>query len=437
MEDQFSKYIEKNRTENTRLLLNSNKCDKYDYLIAAACGAIGGMIDIFFVGAPGDSTLGKWTDTQVDNVVKAFARKVGWNPKEAKKGSVASAIGFLETKFKVNYDQRYTADVGNLFIMNTKNHHLLSLSHSPDVIGLFFSILNQFTSTSSFIANGRLITIATDTFELQGGNFVAKIFCGIANWFGHIMSDIAGSSGSRGNDGRGTGVAMPFYELFQFCKFGKFSVGRDKQDFAVIAERAFKEGYDFRFGLTMTIPLIITDLSIRLIWAIRRYFQYGKMLKECVPTSEHSELRVMLLLGNGVLCVMDGTDAAIRSGGNFLIMFTRLNLVAWYRFVSLVIKEICIRLGLKKSLQNEVDAFRKVNEAIVLYLNELERIDIEAYKNEADEYLKYCEMLSNIESEQTLNSVLLSAFEKFGICKPWNGELDEFMSNKDNHLVYE
>ena len=158
------------------------------------------------------------------------------------------------------------------------------------------------------------------------------------------MSDIAGSSGSRGNDGRGTGVAMPFYELFQFCKFGKFSVGRDKQDFAVIAERAFKEGYDFRFGLTMTIPLIITDLSIRLIWAIRRYFQYGKMLKECVPTSEHSELRVMLLLGNGVLCVMDGTDAAIRSGGNFLIMFTRLNLVAWYRFVSLVIKEICIRL---------------------------------------------------------------------------------------------
>lgn len=193
----------------------------------------------------------------------------------------------------------------------------------------------------------------------------------------------------------------------------------------------------FDLGLTMTIPLIITDLSIRLIWAIRRYFQYGKMLKECVPTSEHSELRVMLLLGNGVLCVMDGTDAAIRSGGNFLIMFTRLNLVAWYRFVSLVIKEICIRLGLKKSLQNEVDAFRKVNEAIVLYLNELERIDIEAYKNEADEYLKYCEMLSNIESEQTLNSVLLSAFEKFGICKPWNGELDEFMSNKDNHLVYE
>ena len=61
---------------------------------------------------------------------------------------------------------------------------------------------------------------------------------------------------------------------------------------------------------------------------------------------------------------------------------------------------------IEKSLQNEVDAFRKVNEAIVLYLNELERIDIEAYKNEADEYLKYCEMLSNIESEQTLNSVL-------------------------------
>ena len=33
------------------------------------------MIDIFFVGAPGDSTLGRWTDTQVDNVVKSICTK--------------------------------------------------------------------------------------------------------------------------------------------------------------------------------------------------------------------------------------------------------------------------------------------------------------------------------------------------------------------------
>ena len=83
-----------------------------------------------------------------------------------------------------------------------------SLGHSPDIIGLFFSILNQFTSTSTFLSNGQLITIETNTYELQGHNFISKLFCGVTNWFGHIMSDIAGSSGAAG---RGSGVVIPFY----------------------------------------------------------------------------------------------------------------------------------------------------------------------------------------------------------------------------------
>ena len=249
MEETKTDYALMKETEqNKRALLREDKCDKYDYLAAVACGAVGGLVDIFLVGTPGDSVLGKWTDSQVDNAVKGFAKLVGWNPSQAQTGNVASAIGFLERKYKVNYDQRHTADVGNAFNMSAKNHHMMSLSHSPDIVGLFFSILNQFTSTSSFIANGKIITIATDTYELQGGNFIAKLFCGVANWFGHIMSDIAGSSGARGNAGRGAGVVMPFYELFQFCKFGSFKVGNDRQDLATIATRAFQEGYDSIFG---------------------------------------------------------------------------------------------------------------------------------------------------------------------------------------------
>ena len=137
-----------NSNENRTLIQSNDKCDKYDYLIAVACGAVGGMVDIFLVGAPGDSSLVKWTDTQVDNAVKKFAKLSGWKPKSDKSNNVASAIGFLEKKFKVNYDQRHSADVDNLFNMSTKNHHMMSLSHSPDIVGLFFSILNQFTSTS-------------------------------------------------------------------------------------------------------------------------------------------------------------------------------------------------------------------------------------------------------------------------------------------------
>lgn len=164
-------------------LLQKHACDSSDYLIAVACGAVSGLVDIFLVGAPSQSVIGKWTDAQVDEAVKKFAEKSGWSPRPGKEGNVASAIGYLERQYKVNYDQRYSADVGGAFNMSTKNHHIKSLSHSPDIIGLFFSVLNQFTSTSSFVSGGKLVTIKTESFELQGNNLVSKVFCGIVMSF--------------------------------------------------------------------------------------------------------------------------------------------------------------------------------------------------------------------------------------------------------------
>ena len=422
--------------EHKNLLIKEDKCDKYDYLTAVACGAIGGIIDIFLVGAPGDSKLLKWTDNQVDNAVKAFAKVTGWNPREGKEDSIASAIGHLEKKFKVNYDQRHSGDVDNLFNMSTKNHHMMSLAHSPDIVGLFFSILNQFTSTSSFIANGKVITIKSDDFELQGNTFVSKIFCGVANWFGHIISDIAGSSGSAGNSSRGSGIVIPFYELFGFCKFGKFNVGQDKQDLATIATRAFQEGYDFRFGLAAAIPVVITDLSIRLVWSLRRYFQKGFLIKECIPTSRHSDLRVMLLIGNGTLCVMDIIDAGIRSKGNALSFFLRLNLIAWFRFLTLVLKEVCIRVGIKDALQANIHAYKRINEALLFYLHELEKIDIELFKKETEKYNNLVARLENVDSNEDLNKVLIDIYDELEIEKPWQGDFNEHMSNKNARLEF-
>lgn len=422
--------------ENQDLLQKVDKCDRYDYLIAVACGVIGGAVDIFFVGTPGNSLLENWTDSQVDNVIRKFAQMTGWNPKEGKKENVASAIYFLEKKFKVNYDQRYSRDVGGLFDMSTKNHHIMSLSHSPDIIGLFFSILNQFTSTSTFIAKGKVVTIKTDTFELQGGNIIAKLYCGAANWFGHIMSDMAGSSGGRGNSGRGSGVAVPFYELFQFCKFGKFNVGKNRQDLATIAVRAFQEGYDFRFGLATSIPVLITELFIRLIWSIRRYFQYEKLIGECIPDRKHDDLRIMLLFGNGTLCLLDGMDAGICSGGNFLKFFKKLNLIAWYRFVSLVLKEVCIRIGITDALQKDIEAYKRINEALLFYLHELELVDAELFNKETEVYNVMVMRMENAYSERELNGILLDAFQEMGINKPWKGDFNDYMENSNERLVF-
>lgn len=428
-------YLGNNLEEEKQFLVNDDKCDKYDYLIAVGCGAIGGLIDIFLVGTPGESQLCNLTDSQVNEIVKKFAKKNGWNPKKGNENNVKSAIGFLERhdKHKINYDQRLNSQVQDMFDIAPNTHHMMSLAHSPDPIGLFFSILNQFTSTSTFIADGRIVTIDTETFELQGGDFISKIMCGIANWFWHLMSDVAGASGAHG---RGSGIVIPFYELFGLLNVGKFSgVDNQKATFAEIAQQAFIKGYDARFGMAMAIPVVITDLSIRLIWCCRRFFQKGYSLKDCIPVSSHADLRVMILVGNGTLCAMDGIDAAVRSGGNFLAFFMRLNLVAWLKMLRLVLKEIAIRLGMQKD--ETLNALKCVDAAMDNYLQEIKEYDIENFEIETANYNCYIETLANVNSVEDLNKTLTNIYDMMDIPKAWNGDLDDFMSDSNNQLVFE
>ena len=409
-------------------------CDPYDYLTAVGCGVTAGCIDIFLVGSPGDSVLGKWTDSQVDNFVMFFAKKMGWSPRAGQADNVHSAIGFLEKRFKVNYDQPHGPAAGNALDMTTKNHHLKSLAHSPSIVGLFFSLLNQFTGTSTFLSGGQLITIKTDTFELQGSNFISRLFCGFVNWIGHIISDMAGSSGAKG---RGSGVPIPFFELFQLCNFGKFNIKNDRQDLATLATRVFQDGYDFRFGLAMAVPVVMSELSVRLIWSLKRLFYHKRPLKECIPLDKQQSLRTMLIVAHGTLCVMDAVDAGVRSGGNALLFALRINVVAWYRLTALVLKEVFIRLGIAADVQQLTASYKAVNGQLNEYISHLEKIDMERYKKEAVLHERMVFALSNAEDDAALNRVLLEQTQALGLTVPWEGDaFHAWMDDKNNRLVF-
>ena len=414
-----------NKNTDVAPLRYRDKFDKYDYLTAIACGTISGLVDAFLVGSPGNSVLGAWTDEQAENCVKAFAKMNGWNPQSGNENNVKSAIRALENKFKVNYDQQTSASIDNFIGMSASNHHMKSLAHSPSPIGLLFSLINQFTSTSAFLSDGRLIWVDTETFELQGGNFVSKLFCGIANWIGHLFSDVAGSSTSKG---RGSGIIMPFYELFNLCNFGSIDVNGTKKTIADLATNAFESGYDLRFGAAMAIPVILCEVTIRLIWGIRRYFQYKKPLNECIPTMKHDDLRVMLLIGHGSLCLVDGVDAIIRSGGNPLNFVLHLNLVGWCRLIKLAIKEVCIRVGLDLTIQGALESMKRVNQAAAVYLAELERIDIEAYRREAELWDDTARIIESASDEDDLNIKLKGILNRMGLEVQWEKTHDSFDS---------
>lgn len=366
--DEIDEYIEKNKlsigedpfhslmTEqeqssfykqvNEDYKMKQSNCDKYDYMIASFSGIITGLIDVFFVGAPGDSTLNQWTDKQVDNGIQKFANLVWHHDKKnganlrKEPNNTASAIGFLERRFKVNYDARFKSDLigADNLNMSAKNHHLKSLGHSPDIVGLFFSILDQFTGKASFISDGKILryvpTEQKNHFELQGNTLISKIFAGIANWFGHLISDIAGSSGVRGhNDGRrGSGIPIPFYNMLQAFNFGNIPVGSENVTIAQFSMKVFESGYDERFGVTMAIPVVINELIIRFFWSMKQRFYHGKTWNESMPIGNKADLRRMLLAGHGALCLVDSLDALIRSNGLPLLFATRLNFVAWNRF---------------------------------------------------------------------------------------------------------
>ena len=421
--------------KESMLIMAKESCDKYDYLTAVACGAIGSVIDVFLVNIPGESVLGNWTDKLTDNAVYRFAKHLGWKPQKNETDDVNHAIAFLERKFKVNYDQSTNQAASEVFGITPDNHHMKSLAHSPDIIGLFFSILNQFTSTSSFLSEGQLITMDTETFELTGHDLKSKLFCGSVNWLGHLISDVAGGNGRKG---RGMGIVLPFYELFNMCTFGNFKVGEERCDLATIATKAFEQGYDFRFGIAMSIPVAITNLLIKVIWSIRQRFQYHKPLKECIPISIHGNLRKMLLVGNGVFCVVDIIDSGVRSGGSFLTFFMRLNLVGWCKFVKLVIKEICVQLGIKShDIDDAVEDAYRITDAINEYLEQIKQVDINQYKKEVSQYIIFVNMLKKSNSEEELNHCLKEIYCELGIVPSWEGDFDEFMSNKNERLVFE
>ncbi|MFI9921705.1 hypothetical protein Q4388_13790 [Acinetobacter baumannii] len=329
-------------------LKNAN-CDQYDYMIAGTCGVIGGLVDVLFVGMPGQSPLGNLTDDATNQAVQLFAKMNGWKGAKEGKDPTSSAIGFLERTFKVNYDHRHSADVDGLFKMSTQNHHIKSLGHSPDLCGLFFSLLDQFNDTATFVGifdvindNGikvgetsKLIRVNTATNELQGGNLIAKIYCGFINWLGHLFSDVAGSSGALG---RGSGIPIPFYSLLQFANFGSF--GQHRHSFATLAVKVFEAGYDFRHGMAMAIPVAITELLTRFMWSLKQKIYHHKDWLDCIPLVNVPEVRRMLLVAHGTLCIIDGLDAGIKSAGEPVQFLLRTNLIGWSRFSLLALKEV-------------------------------------------------------------------------------------------------
>lgn len=345
------------------------ECDKTDYILAACSGVLCVIMDIFLVEKPGESPIGDITDKWFENRTMDFAKMCGWNDKG--EGNLSSAIRFLEKKFKIPYDQRGAGDAASwIFDLSSSNHHFKSLAHNPTLLGLFFSILDQFTNTSHFVTGGELISLqdADGKFELRGNDVPSKLFCGFVNWFGHLVSDVSGSAGSKG---RGMGIPSPIWSWTNDIIAIKRKLGIPVSDFDKnlneLALEIYKKGYDVRFQETQTMPVFINELIVRVIYSSRRLIRYySTMDKEdrtfsvlwqsCEPFSNASVKR-MLTVAHGTFCLVDAGDAIVRGfaigTGSFNVeeFAMRLNIVGVGRFTISLYGEV--NRGFKHHALNE------------------------------------------------------------------------------------
>jgi hypothetical protein len=366
----------------------TNSSDGIDYMVAVGSGILAGIVDSLWVGEFKMERGKAWSNKSVNDFVMKVAKAKGYEGER-----LDGAIRFLEDKFPIPSDNIWKGqDVG----ISAKSHHLDDLAHHPTPIGLFFSILTQFTKIGYFQnSEGQFIPITIDeNGSLIGNNIPSKIFAGTVNWFFHLVSDMSGSNKTAGV---GMGIPGPIVSLL---KEVSMIPGLNKTGLAKKMKETFvKEKFDLRSELAVgyelgrqAIPVVMNEVIVRAFYFIRRLLVEIKEKrnfkeiewKKTLPWKNRTIVR-MLTIATGTFTLIDLGDAAIRgglkSGGNPAMFakefILRVNFVGVGRFAIAVATDVT--MGMKR------DKLR--NERIAIFSQQLHLMNAKVYYMQADAWI--------------------------------------------------
>lgn len=356
----------------------TNSADGIDYIVAVGSGVLAGIIDSFWVGEFNLERGTAWSSDKINNFVVKTAQTQGY-----KGDDLQGAIRSLENKFHLPSDSNISDFGGGL------QHHLRDFAHHPNLVGLLFSLLTQFTEKvygTDEKGLFKIINLRDKTFI--GKDIPQKFIFGSVFWFFHLVSDMAGSSSSLGY---GTGLPGPLLALakelstlpfFRNLKVGdnSFSLWISKLFNGTLLAKRSPDGkiidpvrFDLRSELGVVyelgrqaIPVVINECLVRGFYFVRRLAEEIKKknvrhLNELnrinwdkVKPFRNRTIVRMLAIAAGTFTLIDLSDAAIRgvlkSGGNpanfgkeFLL---RVNFVGVGRFSIAVVTDIA--MGIKK-----------------------------------------------------------------------------------------
>lgn len=387
---------------NTDIDKLTNHADGLDYMVAVASGVICGFVDVLFVSDLSFEKANEWGGDKVNDFVLKIAQKQGYEGED-----LSDAVRFLENKFPIAADKATNAFGGGL------QHHLRDFSHHPTPVGLFFSLLTQFTNcvygtnTAGFF---QVYKLNEEDFVLIGKNIQEKLLFGVVHWFFHMVSDMAGSSGSIAAGKTGTGLpgplvsllkelsSLPFFKNLNEDGYKEFSVWISKLFNGTLLGTHDENGkiispikFDLRTEIGLlpqlvkqAIPILINECVVRGFYFIRRLsveiksndIKNFKELKKIdwrsvLPFNNRTIVR-MLTISLGTFVTIDLADAAIESvikSGGFVAGFAK-NMIVKVNFVGIGRFSIAVFSDAKMGIQRQqkvIDVINLMNEQISCY----------------------------------------------------------------------
>lgn len=398
----------------------TNHADGFDYAISACSGVLCGFIDSFFVGEFNFDELKADSNKHVNKFVEKYAKLSGWDGN----GRLKSAVEFLEKKFPVDQDNVWKA----AGISSTRLHHLEDLAHHPTPCGLFFAILVSFFRCAVFVDKGGewhfeiletdkkklaklwipilvsgilrwMVYVAESKYlEIEGKELpkpISKLLKTIAytpgivdilkvsmNWFGHLVSDMAGSKQTAGG---GMGVPGLFLSLLK--ELSSLPYIKDTNLPKIVSDWYSKDKIDMRAELAIVeyagrqaIPVILNECIVRTFFFVRHLIEEKKNAGEwekvnwnkIVPWGNRTINR-MLTIATGTFTTVDVADAAIRSvvknDGNvhnpklYADFVLRINFVGLGRFAIAVGTDI--HMGAKREKLRKERMFRQSEQMLL------------------------------------------------------------------------
>ncbi|PNH18626.1 hypothetical protein B6K86_08455 [Lachnospiraceae bacterium] len=369
---------------------------KADYALGMISGLYAGVIDSIFVGAASFDGLDlALSHHQVDHFIQEYAKSRGLGGDRLKE-----CIGDLERAFRVLQDNVWKgAGIG----VSPKNHHLADLAHHPTPVGLLSSVMVQFLRIGTFVnkeGEWHFILVKADAKEIvetltpavitgilnwlvtlgekedqEGtGEVIPKALRGIAhfaastpmlleiakcadNWFGHLVSDMAGSKNTAGG-----GMGIPGIFVSFLYELASLPVLKDSGLPAFVNDLYENQKIDLRHELCLykelgkqSIPVIFNEIFTRVLFFVNRL---GAQMaghkswkdvdwKSTIPFGNRVIDR-MLMISGMTFTLADTADAAvhaaIESCGNWVlfsgVFVSRFNYVGAGRAAVAIVKEV-------------------------------------------------------------------------------------------------